>query len=162
MNLRLIFTVFLAGDFEDPLAKYENVDVSKYALDLDIYQVAYLHRLLPENKYRFLPEETAKKKIQSVIRNLNKKKNAKSALTDSVISNSEMLSSSERNVQDSNSIQSKKLPPTPPQIATPVVTSPPVQNPLKTPPQESQKTVAPLNTAPEPVPESSIISNFTL
>ena len=89
------------------------MDPSKYAIDLDIYQVAYLHRLLPGNQFRFQPEETAKRKIQSVKKGLIRKRNAKSNNTDSVISNSDKFSSSERNVPDSSSIQSKVVPSTP-------------------------------------------------
>lgn len=104
---------FSIGEFADPLSKYENVDASKYALDLDVYQVAYLHSLLPKNLYRFQPEETAKRKIQSVKKALDKKRNAKSNNTDSVISNSDKFSSSERMNPESSSMQSKVINSTP-------------------------------------------------
>ena len=105
------------GDFDDPMGKYDNIDVSKYAIELTPIQCVYLQNLLPGNGYRFQPEEATKTQMQR--RKNKKKKNAKSAHTDSVISNSDKLSSSERNNQDSVSMQSKKVPSTPSKAVAP-------------------------------------------
>jgi hypothetical protein len=95
---------------EDLLHKYENVDASKYALDLNIYQVAYLNKLLPGAAFRFQPEENAKKKVQSLKKNLNKKRNAKSVKSDSAISNSERFSESEKDSSIKKAPVSSKTP----------------------------------------------------
>ena len=104
------------GDFDDPLGKDSNYEVSKYAIELTPLQCAYLHKLLPGNGYRFQPEDTAKSQMS---KRKNKKKTAKSGLTDSVISNSDKMSSSERNVPDSSSINSKKISSTPSKAVVP-------------------------------------------
>lgn len=100
-------------NFDDGMAKYENVDASKYAINLNIYQILYLHKLLPSNNYRFQPEDYAKKKIQSLKKNLNKKKNTKSVLTDSLLSGSEGVSVSERNTPAQRTMEKKKSAPKP-------------------------------------------------
>lgn len=92
------------------MAKYENVDASKYAINLNIYQITYLHKLLPDSKYRFQPEDHAKKKILSLKRNINKKKNTKSVLTDSLLSGSEGVSASERNTPAQRTMEKKSAP----------------------------------------------------
>ena len=103
-------TCSVLGMMEDPLHKYENVDASKYALDLNIYQVAYLNKLLPGAAFRFQPEENAKKKVQSLKKNLNKKRNAKSVKSDSAISNSERFSESEKDSSIKKAPVSSKTP----------------------------------------------------
>lgn len=100
------------GQYDDPLAKYENIDPSKYAIDLNVYQVAYLHKLLGGNTFRFQPEETAKKKIQTLKKNLSKKRSAKSVNTESMVSNSDKDSLSERKVSMPKAMQPRK--PSPP------------------------------------------------
>lgn len=98
--------------YEDPLTKYENIDASKNALELNIFQVAYLHKLLEGTNFRFQPEENAKKKIQTLKKNLSKKRSAKSLNTDSVFSGSDRNSVSERNVSTPKPVMQKR--PSPP------------------------------------------------
>jgi hypothetical protein len=90
------------------MAKYENVDASKYAINLNIYQITYLHKLLPDNKYRFQPEDHAKKKIISLKKNLNKKKTTKSVPTDSLLSGSDKMSATDRNAPASKPSEKKR------------------------------------------------------
>lgn len=104
-----------AWSFDDPLTKYENIDASKNALELNLFQIAYLHKLLEGTNFRFQPEETAKKKIQTLKKNLSKKRGAKSMHTDSVFSGSEKQSVSERNMSIPKPVKEKKpSPPKPP------------------------------------------------
>ena len=137
--ISIFLTPYYIADLNHPLAKYENVDPSKYAIDLNIYQVAYLHKILPGNQYRFQPEETAKKKIQSVKKTLLKKRNAKSNNTDSVVSNSDKQSYSERNVPDSISAQSKPVTSTPSKAHEVMKTEEPINKDYGKASQKDQK-----------------------
>lgn len=64
-----------------------------------------------------MPEETTLNQMAK--RKNKKKKNAKSVFTDSAISNSDKMSSSERNVPDSSSMNSKKRSSTPSKAVVP-------------------------------------------
>ncbi len=105
------------GDFDDPMAKYENLDLSKYSIELTAEQCVYLQKVLPKDEFRFQPEDATRAHMTR-IKN-RRKKNAKSAHTDSAISNSDKMSLSERNIADSSSIQSKKVPSTPSKAMAP-------------------------------------------
>ncbi|CAI2367098.1 unnamed protein product [Moneuplotes crassus] len=94
------------NNFDDPLAKYDDIDVSKHAIELNQIQCAYLHSLLPGNTYKFQPEESTKN--QMIRRKNKRKKKAKSGKTDSVISNSDKMSFIERNLPENNDIIKKK------------------------------------------------------
>lgn len=111
------------------MAKYETIDVSKYAIELTAQQCLYLQKLLPKNEYRFQPEDTTRAHMTR-IKN-KRKKNAKSAHTDSAISNSDKMSLSERNIADSSSFQSKKVPSTPSKAAAPSENHEPVKEDLQ-------------------------------
>lgn len=97
------------------MEKYENVDPTTNALDLNIYQVAYLHKLLQGTTFRFQPEEAVKRKVQSLKKNLSKKKSNKSNYTESAMSNSDMDSMSNRNADTPKVVQPKRAPPPKPQ-----------------------------------------------
>lgn len=99
------------GDFDDPMANNDNVDISKYAIELTPMQCVYLEKLLPGTNYKFQTEDAARSQMKRRLK--QKKKQAKSALTDSAISNSDKLSSYDRRGEDYSSIQSKRMPSTP-------------------------------------------------
>ena len=66
-----------------------------------------MHRLLQGTNFRFQPEDHAKRKLQTLKKNLDKKRTTKSGKSESVISNSEDVFS-ERTPSVSRSTQQKK------------------------------------------------------
>jgi len=70
----------------DNIEKYKDVDPDKNALELNIFQVAHLHRILQGTSFRFQTEENVKGKLEKLKKDLTKQKSIKSVYNDSVSS----------------------------------------------------------------------------
>lgn len=68
------------------LEKYKDADLEKYAIELNIVQVAHLNKLMLGSNFRFQTEEFAKSKQQKLIRDLNKQNTVNTKNNDSLSS----------------------------------------------------------------------------